>query len=114
MSIHLELAIEGGKIHPIRKSQCDYVSHLLFADDLLIFTRADKGSFKNIDKLLQILALNTGQTVNKEKSRIFFGKSCQNKEELEDLLEIPVGALPTRYLGIPLLSTISKLEIILH
>ena len=48
------------------------------------------------------LTVNTGLTVNKEKSRIFFGKSCQNKEELEDLLEIPVGAFPTRYLGIPL------------
>ena len=27
LSIHLELEIETGTIHPIKKAQCDYVSH---------------------------------------------------------------------------------------
>jgi len=69
---------------------------------LLIFSKADKGSFKNIEKILQSLEYNTGLYVNKDKSRIFLGKACQNEEELKDLITIPVGALPTRYLGIPL------------
>ena len=39
---------------------------------------------------------------HKQKSKIFFGQSFHNKDELKDLLAIPVGVLPSRYLGIPL------------
>ena len=101
LSIHLELEIASGNIHAIKKSHVTYVSHLLFAGDLLIFARADKMSFTYIDKILQFMALNTGLKVNKDKSKIFFGKSCHNIEGLKNLLEIQVGALPSKYLGIP-------------
>ena len=102
LSLHLEVAIASGKIHPVRKANQNYVSRLFFADDLLIFTRADKGSFKNIYKFLQNLSFNTGLSVNKNKSRVYFSKSCHNKDELKDLTTILKGALPTKYLGLPL------------
>ena len=59
-------------------------------------------SFNNIEKILHRLAWNTGLIVNKDKSKIFCGKSCQNKDELKDLIAIQEGVLPKRYLGLPL------------
>lgn len=102
LSIHLELALEAGKIHPIRRRQKQHVSHLLFADDLLLITRADMSSFRNVDSLLQKLSLNTGLYINKGKSKVYFANSCHNKDDLKELIEIPEDTLPTKYLGLPL------------
>ena len=95
--IQLELAVEAGEIHPIRKANQSYVSHLLFADDLLIFTKADE--LKYLEKILMNLKLNTGLAVNKDKSRIFLAEfSSANPtlylgEELKVIISIPEGAL---------------------
>lgn len=78
------------------------VSHLLFADDLLLVTRADVSSFRNGEILLHKLTLNTSLCVNKGKSRIYFARSSHNKEVLKELIEIPEGSLPNKYLRLPL------------
>jgi len=52
--------------------------------------------------LLQKLALNTGLSIDKSKSKIYFSKSSKNKQVLPNLIGIPEGTLPTRYLEIPL------------
>ena len=44
LSIHIELGTEAGKVRPIRKGQENYVSDPLFVADLLVFTKADRGS----------------------------------------------------------------------
>jgi len=87
------------EIHPIRKANQSCVSHLLFADDLPIFTKADGGSLKYFEKILMNLKLNTGLAVNEDKSRIFLAEfSSANPtrylgEELKDIISIPEGAL---------------------
>jgi len=78
------------------------VSHLLFADDILLFCRASKRSFTTINSLLDNLAPNTGLTVNREKCKLYLSKGCREKEMLSSLIQMAIGCLPAKYLGLPL------------
>jgi len=51
---------------------------------------------------LQKLEQYTGLAINKMKSKCFFSKGCRNKDELAEILGVPIGYLPIRYLGLPL------------
>ena len=102
LSINLELSTGSGKIQPFKRGTQSYVSHLLFADDLLMFSKANQRSFKKIDKIVNAFAFSTGLSVNKAKSKIFFSKTCHHKSALSRLLSIPEGYLPCKYLGLPI------------
>jgi len=71
-SVSIDIAIASGKIKPFRRNDNLLVSHLLFADDMLVFCRADPLSAKGINKTLQELQLYTGLSVNKQKKQIIF------------------------------------------
>jgi len=86
------------------------VSHLISADDMLIFCKAHEKSFTIINTFLDNLAMNTGLTINRGKSKLFLSKGCKEKEQLADLLQIPIGSLPVRYLGLPLSHNYLKAE----
>ena len=102
LSIHLQLAPESGRIKPLKRSDQLHINHLLFADDLLIFCKADNFSAHEFNILLERLHMNTGLRINKEKSKAFFSKSCCNRSELVSILGITVSSMPSRYLGFPL------------
>jgi len=76
----------------------NYVTHLHFADDLLVFVKDNKPTLQKISAILDDFNQVSGQTINKEKSKIYFTKGCNNKEELRDIM----GFFPTKYLGMPL------------
>jgi hypothetical protein len=64
------------------------ISHLLFADDNIFFTRGDKRSVTTLKSILQIYSEGSGQQVNLQKSSIFFGNRC-----LDDLKERVINEL---------------------
>ncbi|XP_020250145.1 uncharacterized protein LOC109827551 [Asparagus officinalis] len=101
-SISMEVATISGKIQNIKKNHNLQVSHLLFADDMLVFCRANRNSFEGINNLLESLTLYIGLSINKSKSRIFFSKGCRNKDVLSSFMGISRGYLPVKYLGLPL------------
>ena len=74
------------------------VSHLLLQ---MILSSPEQGSLQEINAILRNLSLNAWLSVNKGKSKVFFRKTCHNKEELRSLLDIHEGAFPTKYLGLP-------------
>jgi hypothetical protein len=98
----MDIACMAGKIQRFRRASELQISHLLFADDMLIFCRANKSSFKGIYQLLNSLANHTGLQANKTKSKIYFSKGCNIKGELCALLGISEGKFHTKYLGLPL------------
>lgn len=53
-----------------------WISHLLFADDCLIFTQATKRAADRISLILEDYNRGSGQLVNKGKSAIFFSANC--------------------------------------
>ena len=79
------------------------VSHLLFADDSLLFFKASREGAEELSNLLDIYCNASGQIINRDKSSFFFSKGCP--EALRDYVKTSLGvtqeALNDRYLGMP-------------
>ena len=80
-----------------------WISHILFADDCLIFTQASERGADRISEILDMYNRGLGQLVNKGKSAVFFSDNCDDevKQVMHERLEIPTEALGERYLGLP-------------
>jgi hypothetical protein len=81
-----------------------WISHLLFAEDCLIFTQASKRGADRVAAILADYNRGSGQLVNKNKSAIFFSPNCEQvcKDDVHMSLQIPTEALGERYLGLPM------------
>jgi hypothetical protein len=64
------------------------VSHLLFADDSLIFINANWVSARRLDEILQIYDEASRQRVNKGKSTMFFSPCTSDSQSVKDALNI--------------------------
>ena len=80
-----------------------WVSHLLFADDCLVFTQASERGGARLANILRSYQEGSGQMVNLAKSAIFFSANCDNemKEEMKQAAGIATEALGEKYLGLP-------------
>ena len=65
-----------------------YVCNMFFANDSLLFCRANSQECSNILKLLSVYEASSGQKINKEETTLFFNKSTTNaiKETIKGLL----------------------------
>jgi hypothetical protein len=83
--------------------QAPWISHLLFADDCLIFTQASERGAERVSEILDLYSGGSRRLVNKDKSAVFFSENCD--EELKQVahlkLGIPLEALGEKYLGLP-------------
>jgi hypothetical protein len=84
-------------------AQGPHVTHLLFADDSIVFLEAIQGSMQTLRSVLQDYELSSGQKVNLQKSSIYFGPGChpELKTELKNYIGISCEALSECYLGLP-------------
>ncbi|CAN1153049.1 LINE-1 retrotransposable element ORF2 protein [Linum perenne] len=81
------------------------VTHLSFADDLLVFTKANVEAVEEIKMVLDKFHKCSGLRFNPEKSNIYIaGVSCEEEEEIIKTSGFLKGTLPFRYLGVPLTS----------
>ncbi|GJX73331.1 RNA-directed DNA polymerase, eukaryota [Tanacetum coccineum] len=81
------------------------LSHMCFADDLLVLCKGNKESLKVIKKSLKEFNQVSGLTSNLGKSVMFFGSiKDEEKHEMLNILPFKCGKLPVRYLGVPLLA----------
>ena len=81
---------------------CPSRSHLLFADDCLVFTQATTDGAQRLQDVLEQYRMGSGQMVNKNKSAIFFSGNADEamKTAVHQNTEIPTEALMERYLGL--------------
>lgn len=81
------------------------LTHICFADDLLLFTRGDVLSIQQVMAVIDKFALTSGLKANQLKSCIYFGGVKEDvKHEILNVTGMKEGMLPFKYLGVPLSS----------
>jgi hypothetical protein len=80
-----------------------HLTHLLFADDSIVFLEAKEGSLNTLERVMQEYEVSSGQKVNLTKSSIYFGEGLENeeKERLKGIIGINCEAISEKYLGLP-------------
>jgi len=82
------------------------LSHLFFADDVFLFSQADRVSITMLKKGLDLFSSWSGLVPNKNKSAIFISGGCPSVRNYILLaLGFQEGKLPVRYLGVPIISS---------
>jgi hypothetical protein len=79
------------------------LSHLLFADDTLLFFKAETQEAARIGVVLDTYARATGQLINLNKCSIMFGKACpvQTQDIIRGTLQLQRSDFKEKYLGLP-------------
>jgi hypothetical protein len=80
------------------------ISHLMFADDLLLFGKANTAQMQCVKHILKQFCDLSGQKVNIEKSSIMFSKNVNHevREELVCMSGFRGATNLGKYLGVPL------------
>ncbi|KAK8604381.1 hypothetical protein V6N13_099325 [Hibiscus sabdariffa] len=79
------------------------ITHLLFADDCLIFGEASTQGATIISNILSHYSSCSGQLINFDKSGVFFSSNVSdfNKSEICRIIGVHSTSNPERYLGFP-------------
>ena len=80
------------------------LTHICFADDLLVFSDGKKSSVEGILHVFKEFASMSGLHISLEKSTLFLAGVCEDREAILAQFPFEVGTLPVRYLGVPLLT----------
>lgn len=78
------------------------VTHLVFADDVLCFTKASPKSLQTLKNILHDFSMLTSMNINWKKSRIFLSASCGEDPTLLEILGCPLKPLLMKQLGVPM------------
>jgi hypothetical protein len=91
--------IEGVKVC----RRAPVISHLLFADDSLLFFRANKQQSERVKASLEKYCRGTGQSINFDKCSILLNAKQDPEvvEEMQTRLNIHKVAFEAKYLGLP-------------
>ncbi|CAA0832714.1 Uncharacterized mitochondrial protein AtMg01250, partial [Striga hermonthica] len=113
LSAKIHNAAESGSYKGIRLSRNGpTLTHLLFADDTLLFCKAEEQQAAKILQILQAYHCFTRQQVNMVKSSIFFSRNAPTslKSRCCSILSGIQTHTSTRYLGLPMGIERSKRE----
>jgi predicted metalloendopeptidase len=71
------------------------VSHLLFADDNLLFFTATRESAQEIKDVLKLYCRASGQQINLDKYSIHFAKGCRQdvRDDIKEILNVQKESL---------------------
>ncbi|KAL0310468.1 UNVERIFIED_CONTAM: hypothetical protein Scaly_2925500 [Sesamum calycinum] len=87
------------------------IVNLCFADDLLLFCKADPQSVTVLHRILQEFKDLAGLQANAQKSQVLLSKTTDPmKQQILNILGFPQGTFPVRYLGVPLITSKLSLE----
>ena len=98
------------KFHPYCKNL--ELTHLMFADDLILFSKADPTNLTYLKEALDMFYKCAGLRANTHKSQIDFG-GCSEALQAQciETTGLQEGAFPLSYLGVPITaSRLSKTE----
>ena len=79
------------------------ISHLLFADDSLVFSRASIADCRNLKMILECYSIAPGQIFNFEKSSLFLNGNVQQDQAaaIGNIFQLNIVSRHEKYLGLP-------------
>ena len=79
-------------------------SHLFFADDLILFAKADHVNCSTIRDVLDSFCAQSGQSISESKSRVYFSPNidADTRESLCNILGFRSTPNFGKYLGFPI------------
>ncbi|CAL1408646.1 unnamed protein product [Linum trigynum] len=100
----VDKAVSEDRIKGIKlNTRCPIITHCLFADDTVIFGKANTQEAGRIVEIINEYGAITGQEVNINKSSVFFSANVPTEEKNDIITHI--GFAPTnchsKYLGVP-------------
>lgn len=79
------------------------LTHLQYADDTILFTKATSSNILALKFLLFCFEEMSGMKINYQKSEVYvLGVTKEIEEEIADMLNCKVGEMPFNYLGLPM------------
>lgn len=79
------------------------ITHLSFADDLILFVRGDQSSIDAMQKCFNLFSMASGLQANLDKSSLYFGGvNMITQNIILQQFGYSLGELPFKYLGVPL------------
>ena len=99
----IQKAVNEDRIRGYSLCRCGpKISHLFFADDSLLFCRAQISDIQTIQEILELYEKALGQWINKEKKTFFFSKSVslEVKNSIKNYLGVPEIKEYEKYLGL--------------
>lgn len=114
LSVMVSKAVQDKHLHRIKASRSGpAISHLFFADDSLLISRATQNECLKIVEILNSYEEASGQKVNFEKSEVSFSRGVEQcrAEELASLMGVKLVRKHSKYLGVPTSYGRSKKEV---
>ncbi|RVW90151.1 Transposon TX1 uncharacterized 149 kDa protein [Vitis vinifera] len=102
--------IEGFKVGNNNGIERDLI-HLLFADDTLLFCKADSGQLRYLSWVLLWFEAISGLKVNRDKSEVILIGRVDYLENIISVLGCRIRNLPSSYLGLPLGAPFKSLRV---
>ncbi|CAA7020367.1 unnamed protein product [Microthlaspi erraticum] len=99
----LQSRFDAGYIHYHPKTEELNISHLMFADDVMVFFDRGTSSLHGISEALDDFASWSGLQMNKDKTQLFHAGVTHSESIAFADFGFTVGSLPIRYLGLPLM-----------
>lgn len=104
LSQMLDEAAKQEKIGYHPKCRNINLTHLCFADDLMIFADGTRNSIEGILTVFEEFDKMSGLKISREKSVLFMAGTDQRGEDILRQFNFATGKLPVRYLGLPFLT----------
>lgn len=116
LTVNLNRKIRNGEISSYKVGRQELpISHLLYADDVLVFTNGASRSLHNLMRLLRSYEKSSGQFTNTGKSSFYIGKRTLHRAApIANITGITKSDFPIRYLGVPIFAGRSRLVYFEH
>ena len=104
LSALIQKEIADNQIEPLKVCRrAPGISHMLFADDTLLFLKADAEQAARVQHVINKYVQGTGQLVNYDKCTLMFGKACpvETQEAIKAVLQVTQAEFEPKYLGLP-------------
>lgn len=104
LSLILENRMHRGTLEGIQVTGCsNAISHLLFADDSMFFLNASLSECIALWQCLEMYYSASGQSINFQKSSIFFGQNTPVtlRDSICSFFQVPLMRVSDKYLGLP-------------